>query len=89
MIDTEKIWFSEAPNERIIDEEIIFFGKIRIIRKQEPDGNFGMMLLNPVDDAWVEALEINFRVTIAFEVFFERSEHGFAIEGNVRMLGGF
>ena len=48
-----------------------------------------MMLLNPVDDAGVETLEINFRITITFKIFFERSEHGFAEEGNVRMLGGF
>ena len=48
-----------------------------------------MMLFNPVDDARVETLEINFRVTITFEIFFERSEYGFAEEGNIRMLGGF
>ena len=48
-----------------------------------------MMLLDPMDDAWVETLEINFWVTIAFEIFLERSEDGFAEEGNVRMLGGF
>ena len=48
-----------------------------------------MMPLNPVDDAWVETLEVNFRVTITFEIFFERSEDSFAEEGNVRMLGGF
>ena len=48
-----------------------------------------MMLLNPMDDARVETLEINFWVTVAFEVFFERRENGFAIEGNIRMLGGF
>ena len=48
-----------------------------------------MMLFNPVDDARVETLEINFRVTVAFEIFLERSEDGFAEEGNVRMLGGF
>ena len=48
-----------------------------------------MMTFDPVDDARVKALEINFRVTVALEIFFERSEHGFAIEGNVRMLGGF
>ena len=48
-----------------------------------------MMLLNPMDDARVETLEINFRITITFEIFFERSEDSFAEEGNVRMLGGF
>ena len=48
-----------------------------------------MMLFNPIDDARIEALEINFRVTITFEIFFERRENGFAIEGNIRMLGGF
>ena len=48
-----------------------------------------MMLFNPVDDARVETLEINFRVTITFEIFFERSEDGFTEEGNVGMLGGF
>ena len=48
-----------------------------------------MMLLNPMDDARIEALEINFRVTITFEIFFERSEDSSAEEGNVRMLGGF
>ena len=48
-----------------------------------------MMAFNPVDDARVETLEINFRVTITFEIFFERSEDGFTEEGNVRMLGGF
>ena len=89
MIDTEKIWLDDAPNERVIDKEIIFLGKVRVIRKKKPDGNFRMMLLNPVDDAWVETLEINFRVTITFEIFFERSEDGFTEEGNVRMLGGF
>ena len=89
MIDAKKIWFNKVPNERVIDEEIIFFGKVRIIRKEQPDGDFGMMFLNPVDDAWIETLEVNFRVTITFEIFFERSEDGFAVEGNVRMLGGF
>ena len=88
-VDTEKIWFSETPNERIVDEEIIFFSKVRIIRKEKPDRNFRMMLFNPIDDARIEALEINFRVTITFEIFFERSEDGFTEEGNVRMLGGF
>ena len=48
-----------------------------------------MMLLNPMDDARVETLKIDFRVTITFEIFLERSEDGFAIEGNIRMLGGF
>ena len=48
-----------------------------------------MMVFNPVDDAWIKTLEINFRVTITFEIFFERSEHSSAIEGNIRMLGGF
>ena len=48
-----------------------------------------MMTFDPVNNAWVETLEINFRVTIAFEIFLERSEDGFAIEGNIRMLGGF
>ena len=48
-----------------------------------------MMLLDPVDDAGIETLEINFRITITFEIFFERSEDGFAEEGNIRMLGGF
>ena len=48
-----------------------------------------MMAFNPVDDARVETLEINFRITITFEIFFERSEHGFTEEGNVRMFGGF
>ena len=48
-----------------------------------------MMLFNPIDDARIEALEIDFRVTIGFEIFFERSEDGFTEEGNVRMLGGF
>ena len=77
LIDAEKIWFDEAPDERVIDEEIIFFGKVRIIRKEKPDGDFRMMLLDPMDDAWVETLEINFRVTITFEIFFECSEDGF------------
>ena len=36
------------------------------------------MVLNPVDDAGVETLEINFRITVAFEIFFECSEKGFA-----------
>ena len=48
-----------------------------------------MMFFDPVNNAWIETLEINFRVTIAFEIFFECSEDGFAEEGNVRMLGGF
>ena len=47
------------------------------------------MMFNPVDDARVETLEIDFRVTITFEIFFERSEKGFTEEGNIRMLGGF
>ena len=89
MIDAKKIWFDKAPNERIVDEEIIFFSKVRIIRKQKSDRKFRMMLFNPVDDAGVETLEINFRVTITFEIFFERSEDGFAVEGNIRMLSGF
>ena len=89
MIDAKKIWFDEAPNERVIDKEIIFLGKVRVIRKKNPDRNFRMMLFNPIDDARIETLEINFRVTITFEIFFERSEDSFAEEGNVRMLGGF
>ena len=89
LVDAEKIWFDEAPNERVIDKEIIFLGKVRVIRKQEADRDFGMMVFNPIDDARVETLEINFRVTITFEIFFERSEYGFAEEGNIRMLGGF
>ena len=89
MINAEKIWFDDAPNKRVVDEKIIFFGKVRIVRKQETGGDFGMMVFNPVDDAWIKTLEINFRVTIAFEIFFERSEHSSAIEGNIRMLGGF
>ena len=48
-----------------------------------------MMTFDPIDDARVETLKIDFRVTITFEIFLERSEDGFAIEGNVRMLGGF
>ena len=48
-----------------------------------------MMTFDPVNNARVETLEINFRVTITFEIFFERSEDGFTEEGNVRMLGGF
>ena len=48
-----------------------------------------MMTFDPVDDARVETLKINFRITVAFEIFFERSEDSFAEEGNVRMLGGF
>ena len=48
-----------------------------------------MMVFNPVDDAGVETLEINFRITVAFEIFLECSEHSSAIEGNIRMLGGF
>ena len=48
-----------------------------------------MMTFDPVDDARVETLEINFWVTITFEIFFERSENGFTEEGNVGMLGGF
>ena len=88
-VDAEKIWFDDVPNERIIDEEIIFFGKVRIVRKEKSDGNFGMMTFDPVDDAGVETLKIDFRVTITFEIFFERSEDGFTEEGNVRMLGGF
>ena len=89
LVDAEKIWFDEAPNERGIDKEIIFLGKVRVIRKKKPDRNFRMMLLNPMDDAGIETLEINFRVTIGFEIFLERSEDGFAIEGNIRMFGGF
>ena len=88
-VDAEKIWSYDAPNERIIDEEIIFFGKIRIIRKKQPDWDFRMMLLNPMDDAGIETLEINFRVTIAFEIFFERREKGFSEEGNIGISGGF
>ena len=37
-----------------------------------------MIVFDPVDDAGVETLEKNFRITITFEIFFERSEHGFA-----------
>ena len=48
-----------------------------------------MMVFNPVDNTWIETLEINFRVTITFEIFFKCSENGFTVEGNVRMLGGF
>ena len=48
-----------------------------------------MMTFDPVNNARVETLEVNFRVTITFKIFFERSEDGFAEEGNVRMLGGF
>ena len=89
LVDAEKIWFDEAPNERVIDKEIIFLGKVRVIRKKKPDRNFRMMMFDPVNNAWIKTLEINFRVTITFEIFFERSEHGFAIEGNIGMLGGF
>ena len=89
MINAEKIWFDKVPNERIVDKEVVFFGKVRIIRKEQPDRDFGMMLLNPMDDARVETLEINFRVTITFEIFFERSEDGFAVERNVGMSGSF
>ena len=89
LIDAKKIWFDKAPNERVINKKIIFLSKVRIIRKEQPDGDFGMMLFNPIDDARIETLEINFRVTITFEIFFERSEDSFAEEGNVRMLGGF
>ena len=48
-----------------------------------------MMVFNPVNDAGVETLEIDFWRAVAFEIFFERSEHSSAIEGNIRMLGGF
>ena len=48
-----------------------------------------MMLFNPIDDARIEALEINFRVTITFEIFFERSEDGFTEEGNIRISSSF
>jgi len=48
-----------------------------------------MMTFDPIDDARVETLKIDFRVTITFEIFFERSEQGFTVEGNVRMLSGF
>ena len=37
-----------------------------------------MMTFDPVNNTWVETLEIDFRVTITFEIFFERSEDGFA-----------
>ena len=60
-VDTEKIWFSDAPNERIVDEEVVFFSEVRIVRKQETNGNFGMMTFDPVDDAWIKTLEIDFR----------------------------
>ena len=76
-VDTEKIWFDEAPNERVIDEEIIFFSKVGVVREEKADRYFRMMMFDPVNNARVETLEINFRVTIAFEIFFERSEHGF------------
>ena len=88
-VDAEKIWFRDAPNERIIDEKVVFFGKVRIVRKQETDGDFRMMAFNPVDDARVETLEINFRRTVAFEIFFERSEKSFTEEGNIGISGGF
>ena len=48
-----------------------------------------MMMFDPVDDAGIETLEVNFRITITFEIFFERSEDGFAVERNVGMPGGF
>ena len=48
-----------------------------------------MMAFDPVDDAGVETLEINFRVTITFEIFFERRENGFTEERNVGMCGSF
>ena len=65
-VDAKKIWFDDAPNKRVINKKVVFFGKVRIIRKEQPDRDFGMMLLNPMDDARVETLEINFRVTVAF-----------------------
>ena len=37
-----------------------------------------MMTFDPVNNARVETLEVNFRVTITFEIFLERSEDGFA-----------
>ena len=89
LVDAEKIWFDEAPNERVINKEIIFFGKVRIVGEKKADGNFRMMMFDPVDDAGIETLEIDFRVTVALEIFFECSEDGFAEEENVRMLGGF
>ena len=88
-VDTEKIWFDEAPNERVIDEEIIFFSKVGVVREEKADGDFGMMTFDPVDDARVETLKINFRITVAFEIFFERGEDGFAEEGNIGISGGF
>ena len=36
-----------------------------------------MMMFDPVDDAGIETLEIDFRVTVALEIFFERREKGF------------
>ena len=60
-VNAEKIWFSDAPNERIVDEEVVFFSEVRIVRKQETNGNFGMMTFDPVDDAWIKTLEIDFR----------------------------
>ena len=89
LINAKKIWFDETPNEWMIDEEIIFFGKVRIIRKEKAGGDFGMMTFDPIDDARVETLEVNFRVMITFEIFFERGEDSSAEEGNVGMLGGF
>ena len=37
-----------------------------------------MMTFDPIDDAWVETLKIDFRIMVAFEIFLERSEDGFA-----------
>ena len=48
-----------------------------------------MMTFDPVNNAWIETLEINFGVTITFEIFFECSEDGFTEEGNVGMCGSF
>ena len=76
-VDAEKIWFDDAPNERVVDKEIIFFSKVRIVGEEKADRDFRMMMFDPVNDARVETLEINFRRTVAFEIFFERSENGF------------
>ena len=48
-----------------------------------------MMTFDPVNNAWIETLEINFGVTITFEIFFECREDGFTEEGNVGMCGSF
>ena len=33
-VNAEKIWFDEAPDERVINKKIVFFSKVRIIRKE-------------------------------------------------------